>query len=90
MEKLKIKGLANITDKDSDDTVVNKKYVDDLLGKSNNKLYDVDSNNPFVFKNEDGKEIVKEKDGKLYKDSTRSTAFNRRWNLKSNCFNKWW
>ncbi|MFY1028349.1 hypothetical protein ACE4RU_11750, partial [Actinobacillus seminis] len=73
----KITGLADITDKDGRDVATNKGYVDDLLAKSNNKVEDIDANRPFVFMlQENGKdvEVVKGRDGKLYKKSELANA----------------
>ncbi|WP_249961803.1 YadA-like family protein [Histophilus somni] len=62
-----ITGLADLDEKSDNTSAVNKKYVDDLLNKSNNKVDDIDANRPFVFLDENKKEVVKGRDGKLYK-----------------------
>ncbi|OOS01963.1 hypothetical protein B0186_00965 [Canicola haemoglobinophilus] len=70
-DKVKISNVATpIADYDA----ANKKYVDDQVKEANdkltNKVNEVDANRPFVFMlNENGKEVevVKGRDGKLYK-----------------------
>ncbi|STO54151.1 large adhesin [Canicola haemoglobinophilus] len=69
--KVKISNVATPTD---DYDAANKKYVDDQVKEANvkltNKVNEVDANRPFVFMlNENGKEVevVKGRDGKLYK-----------------------
>lgn len=59
--------IINVGDPTKEYDAVNKKYVDDLLNKSNDKVDDIDANRPFVFLDENKKEIVKGRDGKLYK-----------------------
>ncbi|WP_075321703.1 YadA-like family protein [Histophilus somni] len=73
----KITGLADVTDKDGRDVATNKGYVDDLLAKSNHKLEDIDANRPFVFmlqENGQDVEVVKGRDGKLYKKTDLAEA----------------
>lgn len=63
-----ITGLADLNDKSDLTRAVNQKYVDDLLGKSDAKVEDIDANRPFVFML-DNDIVVKGRDGKLYKKS---------------------
>ncbi|NBI12093.1 hypothetical protein GVX81_00315 [[Haemophilus] felis] len=58
--------LTNVAAPTDDTDAANKKYVDDKLTASDNKVDDVDANRPFIYKLED-KEVVRGQDGKLYK-----------------------
>ncbi|NBI39929.1 hypothetical protein GVX86_00230 [[Haemophilus] felis] len=58
--------LTNVAAPTDDTDAANKKYVDDKLTASDNRVDDVDANRPFIYKLED-KEVVRGQDGKLYK-----------------------
>lgn len=57
----KITGLANITEKDSGDTAVNKKYVDDKLENNTKELKETIDNIPVMYTDKDGNKVVRKR-----------------------------
>ncbi|NBI42747.1 hypothetical protein GVX76_04465 [[Haemophilus] felis] len=65
--------LTNVAAPTDDTDAANKKYVDDKLTASDNRVDDVDANRPFIYKLNDD-EVVRGQDGKLYKEKDLASA----------------